>query len=113
MTKADNLKRAHKNATEYVGYIGRTQHHLNSVGKLSSLSVSTEINFQHDTGTTNYWKDAEFDKALALAIRGNFDMLAKQALEIMKNAADNALLEEKEALIDRLKEIERIEKENS
>ncbi len=110
MSKADTLRKAHKDAVEYVGYIGRRQHHLNSDGKLHGCKVETEINFQHSSGSTNYWKHSDFDKALEKVIRINQDSLFKQALDIMKGEADNALLEEEEALRERLKDIERIKK---
>lgn len=113
MTKANELKKQVKDAKEYIGYIGRVQNHLKSAGKLSSLSVNTEINYQHNTGTTNYWKDKNFDAALSKVISQRFSELAKQAIELMEADAKAAIVAEKEALLERLAEIERIEKENS
>ena len=113
MKDTESLYKQHENAVKYIQKIGAPQHHLldGSVGRLSSLSVTTEICHQQNSGYNNYWKDSTFDAALSLAVKQNFQMLAKQALVLMKNDADNSLLEEKEVLKARLKKIEELESE--
>lgn len=111
MKDTEALYKQYENAVKYIQKIGAPQFHFRdgSVGRLSSLSVITEICHQQKSGDTNYWKDLSFDAALSLAVKRNFQMLAEQALIIMKNAADDSLIDEKEALIARLKKIEEIE----
>lgn len=113
MKDTEALYKQHENAVKYIQKIGAPQYHFRdgSVGRLSSLSVTTEICHQQNSGDTNYWKDQTFDAALSLAVKANFNALAKQALNIMKIAADNSLLEEKEVLKARLKKIEELEGE--
>ena len=113
MKDTEALYKQHENAVKYIQKIGAPQHHFRdgSVGRLSSLSVTTEICHQQNSGSTNYWQDSTFDAALSLAVNQNFQMLAEQALVIMKNDADNSLLEEKEVLKARLKKIEELENE--
>ena len=113
MKDTEALYKQHENAVKYIQKIGAPQHHFRdgSVGRLNSLSVTTEICHQQNSGDTNYWKDSTFDAALTLAVKQNFQMLAEQALVLMKNDADNTLLEEKEALKARLKKIEELESE--
>lgn len=114
MKDTEALYKQYENAVKYIQKIGAPQFHFRdgSVGRLSSLSVTTEICHQQNSGDINYWKDSTFDAALSLAVKANFDVLAKQALNIMKIAADNSLIDEKEALIVRLKKIEEIEGES-
>lgn len=114
MKDTEALYKQYENAVEYILKIGAPQFHFRdgSGGRLSSLSVTTEICHQQNTGDKNYWKDSSFDAALSLAVKRNFQMLAEQALVIMKNAADNSLIDEKESLIVRLKKIEEIEGES-
>lgn len=111
--KTQNLYKQHENAVKYIQKIGAPQYHFRdgSLGRLSSLSITTEICHQKNPSDTNYWKDQTFDAALSLAVKQNFQMLAEQALVIMKNDADNSLLEEKEVLKARLKKIEELESE--
>lgn len=112
MKDTEALYKQYENAVKYIQKIGAPQYHFrDSVGRLSSLSVTTEICHQQNSGHNNYWKDSTFDAALSLAVKRNFQMLAEQALAIMKNDADNSLLEEKEALKARLKKIEELESE--
>ena len=112
MKDTEALYKQYENAVKYIQKIGAPQYHFrDSVGRLSSLSVTTEICHQQNSGCNNYWKDSTFDAALSLAVSRNFQMLAEQALVIMKNDADNSLLEEKEALKARLKKIEELESE--
>lgn len=113
MKDTEALYKQHENAVKYIQKIGAPQYHFRdgSVGRLSSLSVTTEICHQQNSGHNNYWKDQTFDTALSLAVKANFVKLAKQALNIMKIAADNSLLEEKEVLKARLKKIEELESE--
>ena len=113
MKDTESLYKQHENAVKYIQKIGAPQYHFRdgSLGRLSSLSVTTEICHQQNSGYNNYWKDSTFDAALSLAVKQNFQMLAKQALVLMKNDADNSLLEEKEVLKARLKKIEELESE--
>ena len=113
MKDTEALYKQHEYAVKYIQKIGAPQHHFRdgSVGRLSSLSVTTEICHQRNSGDTNYWNDSTFDAALTLAVKQNFQMLAEQALVLMKNDADNSLLEEKEVLKARLKKIEELESE--
>lgn len=113
MKDTEALYKQHENAVKYIQKIGAPQYHFRdgSVGRLSSLSVTTEICHQQNTGYNNHWKDSTFDAALSLAVKQNFQMLAEQALVLMKNDADNSLLEEKEVLKARLKKIEELENE--
>ena len=114
MKDTEALYKQYENAVKYIQKIGAPQFHFRdgSVGRLSSFSVTTEICHQQNSGDTNYWKDSWFDATLSLVVKRNFQMLAEQALAIMKNAAENSLIDEKEALIARLKKIEEIEGES-
>ena len=113
MKDTEDLYKQHENAVKYIQKIGAPQYHFldGGVGRLNSLSVTTEICHQQNPGDINYWKDSTFDAALSLVVKQNFQMLAEQALVLMKNDADNSLLEEKEVLKARLKKIEELEGE--
>ena len=111
MSKAANLKRAAEQAHEYVAKIGRPQHHFGGdcVGDLRSLAVKTEIHHQESSGSTNYWKDENFDSALARVVRGRFAELAAEALILMQSDYAQARIAEKESLLAQLAEIEALE----
>lgn len=111
MNKADELYAAIKSAHNYVQKIGKPQLHFRdtSVGKIHSIKVQTEINHQESQGETNYWTDRVFDKYLAMSIESNFKSLSDAALILMKNEADQLLVEEKQGLLDRLDKIKEIE----
>ena len=109
MNKTEKLVKAHKDATDYVSKIGKSQHHLQRAGRLHELKIETQINHQFSPGDTNYWNDKEFDQALAEVVAQNFLSLADEALKLMKKRADMSLLEEKAYLQDRLAQIEQIE----
>lgn len=113
MSNAANLKRDVAEAREYVGKIGRPQHHFRdgSVGRLHSLVVASEIGHQESSGSTNYWKDKAFDLALAKVVRARFDELAADALSLMEQEYKAARIAEKDALLASLAEIEALESE--
>ena len=111
MSTTANLKRALHEAIDYVGMVGKNQPHLNSVGKLHTLTIATEINFQHQPSTTNYWKNSAFDVALGMVVRKRFNELAGEALALMGADYKKAVLSEKDALLAKLAEIEALEKE--
>ena len=111
MEKVAKLKRAAEKAREYIAKIGRPQHHFggDSVGDLRSVAVNTEIHHQESSGSTNYWKDADFDNALARVVRRRFAELAKEALDLMETEYAQARIAEKESLLAQLAEIEALE----
>lgn len=113
MSNAANLKRDVAEAREYVGKIGRPQHHFRdgSVGRLHSLVVASEIGHQESAGSTNYWKDKAFDLALTQVVRARFAELAAAALELMEQEYKAARIAEKDALLASLAEIEALESE--
>lgn len=115
MNKADELYAAIKSAHNYVQKIGKPQLHFRdaSVGKIHSIKVQTEINHQESQGETNYWTDRVFDKYLAMSIESNFKSLSDAALILMKNEADQLLMEEKQGLLERLDKIKEIEHKES
>ena len=111
MSQAVKLKRAVEQAHEYIAKIGRPQHHFggDSVGDLRSVEVDTQIHHQESSGSTNYWKDAAFDAALARVVRGRFAELAADALALMQSDYAAARVAEKESLLAQLAEIESLE----
>lgn len=113
MSNAANLKREVADAREYVGKIGRSQHHFRdlSVGRLHRLEVLSEINHQESTSATNYWKDKAFDLALAKVVRARFAELSAAALDLMEQEYKAARIAEKDALLASLAEIEALESE--
>lgn len=113
MSKAKELKKKIALAKEYVGKIGRPEHHFRPVtyGRLHSLSISTQIHHQESTGATNYWADKAFDTALAAVVSNRFPELAADAIALMERECNQALVAEKDELLARLAEIEALEKE--
>lgn len=113
MSKAAKLKHATEAAREYVGKIGRAQHHFRdgSVGKLCLLDVSTKISHQETTSATNYWEDEAFDAALSKVVSARFAELSAAALVLMEQEFKAARIAEKEALLASLAEIEALEDE--
>ncbi|MGF6963024.1 hypothetical protein OKW43_000029 [Paraburkholderia sp. WC7.3g] len=109
--KADELKQQWKDAAEYVAKYGAPEPHLHTTGKLHKVDVDTEICHQESPSAQNYWKDTNFDCALDEVIRSNFPALADKALAIMQKKFEDALLEEKTALLARLAEIQAIEEQ--
>jgi hypothetical protein len=98
-------------ATEYVGKIGKPEHHFQPVthGRLTKLVVTTEIGHQQSPSAQNYWNSAFFDAALAEVIRENFSDLSVQALELMAYKFKAARIAEKDHLLAQLAEIEALE----
>lgn len=115
MNQAARLKRAAEQARDYVEKIGRPQHHFggDSVGDLRSVAVKTEIHHQEHSGSTNYWKDADFDSALARVVQRRFADLSKEALDLMQSDYANARIAEKTSLLAQLAEIEALEAESA
>jgi hypothetical protein len=111
MSQAAKLKRATEKAREYVAKIGRLQHHFGSgsVGDLRSVEVITQIHHQESAGSTNYWKDADFDDALARVLKRRFAELADEALDLMQADYAQARIAEKASLLAQLAEIEALE----
>jgi len=111
MSKAAKIKRDTEQAREYVAKVGRPQHHFgkDSVGDLRNLEIDTQIHHQESSGSTNYWKDAAFDVALAKVVRSRFAELAAAALDLMQSEYSVARISEKEALLAQLAEIESLE----
>lgn len=113
MKDVHDIYRCYDAALEYFNKIGAPQFHFRdeSVGKLSALSVSTEICHQQSSGSQNYWTEKNFDWALSEVVRMRFTELANEALKYLKQKADAEMVAEKEALKNRLALIESIEKE--
>lgn len=113
MKHTEQLYNNHREAVKYIDKIGATQHHFRdgSVGKISKLKVSTEINHQSSPSATNYWANPAFDDALSEAIKEHFQELAQSALDLLKKKADESLVAEKKELQDRLAKIEELEKQ--
>ena len=111
MSRADDLRKAHRQAAERIAKIGRPERHFTptSFGGLTSVTVKTTIGHQERPSATNYWEDDNFDAALAIVIKRQFTQLAEAALLLMKLQADEALVSEKTALLERLAQIESIE----
>lgn len=103
----EKKRRAHVDATIYLGKIGAPQPHFrdDSVGKLVSLTVATKINHQASPSATNYWTQEDFDAALAAVVRDEFDRLAAAALERMRLEFVQALASEEEELRTRLQHV--------
>jgi len=111
--EAKELKRAVECARGYIGKIGRQQPHSpnGSVGKMTTLIISTEICYQERVGGTRYWGCNEFDVALAKIIRVQFSDLSKAALDLMEQEYKTARIAEKASLQAKLAEIEALEAE--
>jgi hypothetical protein len=108
--KTDELKKIWDDAKVYVGKYGRAEHHLpGSVGKLHRVEIDTEICHQESPSAQNYWKSSYFDSALEKVIKKRFGDLAKEALAILQADYEDALLAEKDQLMERLAEIQAIE----
>lgn len=106
--KYEELKREHKDATDYVGRIGEPQYHYrdHSVGKLHKCTVSTQVSHQRHMGADNYHNNREFDEALGLVIEQHFKELAEKALALMEQVANESLLSEESYLRDRLEQVD-------
>ena len=98
-------------ANDYLDMIGKPQHHLQSLGKLCSLKVTTEINYQDSPGTTNYWKEPVFDDYLVKVITKRFDELSKEAVALMQQDCKKALDKLKDVVPSIQRQLE-IQKEN-
>lgn len=111
MNKASGLYKSVEQAKNYITKIDKPQLHFRDapIGKLHSIKVQTEINHQESSGVTNYWNDRVFDKYMAMSTESNFKSLSDAALILMKNEADQLLMEEKQGLLDRLEKIKEIE----
>ena len=104
-----------KSAKEYISKIGKPQPHFRegSVGKLYKCEITTKINHQAYSGDTNYHTDSVFDKALAEIIYDQFFDLAGEAIILMETRANNALIEEEQALRERLRMMEEIKEKEA
>ncbi|MGI4776913.1 MAG: hypothetical protein ACRYGA_02150 [Janthinobacterium lividum] len=111
MKRADELRRDHAAAVDRISKIGRPERHFSPVshGGLTTVTVKTTIGYQESSGSKNYWDDEKFDFALAVVIKRQFSTLAAEALLLMKNEADKALVSEKTELLARLDQIAAIE----
>ena len=111
MHNTEQLYQIHQEAVKYIDKIGAPQHHFRdgSVGKLSNLKISTEINHQRSPSATNYWTNADFDLVLSEVIKQHFSVLAQAALDLLKKKADESLIAEKVKLQERLAKIEELE----
>jgi hypothetical protein len=106
------LKQAHDSSVEFVSKIGRREPHLTSFGKIHRLDISTEITHQESPSARNYWKDADFDAALAEVVRRRFHNLASEALALMHTKYVQKRISEKGALLAQIAEIEALESES-
>ena len=111
MHNTEQLYQIHREAVKYIDKIGATPHHFmdGSVGEISKLKVSTEINHQGSPSSTNYWSSTAFDDALSEVIKQHFSVLAQAALDLLKKKADESLIAEKVKLQERLAKIEELE----
>ncbi len=105
-----SLYKDYQEAQEYISMIGKYQDHLESLGKLHELDVNTEICYQPYSGAKNYHTNKEFDKALRKVVEKHFHELSQEALDLMKDSADVALIFEKEYLQERLGMVETLER---
>jgi hypothetical protein len=110
--KADELKKFWNEAKLYAEKYGRAEVHLRTVGKLHRVEVVTEICHQESHSAQNYWKSSHFDDALARVIRKRFAELSHEALALLRKQYEDALLDEKAKLLERLAEIQAIEAGN-
>jgi hypothetical protein len=108
MARADDLRHKLEQATIYIERIGKSEPHLSTSGRLASVNVTTEVCHQNSPSAQNYWKNADFDAALAQVIREQFPSLSFDALALMRKDAYAALVDEESSLRARLAEIERI-----
>lgn len=107
---AAQMKKAHANAVDYIGKIGRAEPHFrDGGGKISTLTVKTGICHQAAPSATNYWDDKDFDEALTAVIRAEFGALAAAALALMDHKYKAARIAEKANLLAALAEIEALE----
>lgn len=115
MNKIEELKRGLVIAREYVGKIGRPEHHFRptTFGRLHMLSVSTKICHQESPSATNYWEDKAFDSALAAVVSKRFKELAGEAIALMESRYKAEFIAEKGELLAKLAEIEALEAEQS
>ena len=106
--KYEELKREHKDATDYVARVGEPQYHFrdHSVGRLHKCTVSTQVSHQRHTGADNYHNNREFDEALSEVISQSFPELAQKALILMEHKAYESLAGEEDYLKDRLQQVE-------
>lgn len=111
MHNTEQLYSIYQEAEKYIDKIGAPQHHFHdgSVGKLSKIKVSTEINHQASPSATNYWTNVDFDLALSKVLEQYFPELAQAALDLLKKKADESLVAEKKKLQERLAKIEELE----
>lgn len=111
MHNTEQLYQIHQEAVKYIDKIGAPQLHFRdgSVGKLSKLKISTEINHQSFPSATNYWTNVDFDLALSKVLEQHFPELAQAALDLLRKQADESLIAEKVKLQERLAKIEELE----
>lgn len=111
--KSVQLKSELKDATDYVAKFGAPEPHLRptSYGSLHKVVVSTEICHQASPSATNYWKSSHFDHALSEVIRNNFPKLAAEAIQLMEEGYRKQRIQEKDALLSQLAEIEALERQ--
>jgi hypothetical protein len=109
--KPPQLKYAAAQAAAYVNKVGRAERHFSptTYGKISILTVKTQICHQESSGATNYWDDKEFDIALAAVIKSEFALLSEKALTLMSKQYASARIAEKSSLLAQLAEIEALE----
>lgn len=107
-TKADGLYRVLGSSLNYLSMIGKRQDHLGDTGSLVELSVKTKIHYQDSPGSKNYHENAEFDAAFALVVKRHFLELREEAIQLMRDKAEKALLEEEDALKARLERIQQL-----
>ena len=108
MNKADELRYYVRRAKERLSCIGAYEEHLNSYGTLHFIVVKSVINYQGAPSSKNYHEDEQFDKALAEVIKEQFLTLSTFAIIKMQDKANDALIEEEDYLLERLKKIEEL-----
>ncbi|MBR9765996.1 MAG: hypothetical protein GYB53_21395 [Rhodobacteraceae bacterium] len=109
-------------AEEYIGLIGKTTKHSTvaaregeqaTAGRLTSLSVGTQIHFQPTDGAINYHGSKAFDVALSKVVERHWDELCKEALELLRKQEREAAIEAKAEVEAQLSAIEQAMAEKS
>lgn len=98
-------------AEKYISKIGREQSHFRdgSVGRLSAVSITTQIAHQESHADQNYWACPTFDAALTKVISAEFTRLSCLALAEMAREYRDAAIAQKDGLQAALAEIESLE----
>lgn len=98
---------------EYLAKIGKSEPHLCrgdqiSVGRVSTVTVKTQVCYQEYSGGPNHWPQENFDAELAQVIHERFFELSSEVVRNLRKKYEDALLLEEQELSERLEQIRTI-----